>query len=177
MGNTKPCTKPCTLHHGARDQIFQAPFFGGGAWVWGYVCCSMSVVSKLCAHLFFWSRKLLRLHAHLDQTSHYSYELNFWHLWVLIMRGPYLKRTQLLCVICTVCDQPTLACHSLQLPCVHLTWVVFISGFLHTDTALALSESISVELDSEGSVVSTCTGTWILMRFSTCANLKCTCVP
>ena len=131
----------------------------------------------LCTLIFLVKEATKATHTHLDQTSHYSYELNFWHLWVLIMHGPYLKRTQLLCVICTVCEQPTLACHSLQLPCVHLTWVVFISGFLHTDAALALSESISVELDSEGSVVSTCTGTWILMRFSTCANLKCTCVP
>ena len=34
---SKPRTKPRTLRHGARDQIFQAPspFFGGGAWVRG----------------------------------------------------------------------------------------------------------------------------------------------
>ena len=32
---------------------------------------------------------------------------------------PYLKRTQLQCVICThVCEQPALVCHGQQLPCV-----------------------------------------------------------
>ena len=29
-----------------------------------------------------------------------------------------VKRTQLLCVICTVCEQPALVCHGPQLPCV-----------------------------------------------------------
>ena len=35
---SKPRTKPRTLRHEARDEIFQAPspFFGGGAWVRGY---------------------------------------------------------------------------------------------------------------------------------------------
>ena len=32
------------------------------------------------------------------------------------MHGLYLKRTQLQCVICTVCE-PTLVCHDPQLPC------------------------------------------------------------
>ena len=34
---SKPRTKPRTLRHEARDEIFQAPspFFGGGAWVRG----------------------------------------------------------------------------------------------------------------------------------------------
>ena len=32
----------------------------------------------------------------------------------------YVKRTQLLCVICTVCELPALVCHGLQLPCVLL---------------------------------------------------------
>ena len=35
---SKPRTKPRTLRHEARDEIFPAPspFFGGGAWVRGY---------------------------------------------------------------------------------------------------------------------------------------------
>ena len=41
----------------------------------------------------------------------------------------FLKRTQLLCVICTDCEQPALVCHGPQLPCVrHL----HSSGFMPT---------------------------------------------
>ena len=41
---SKPRTKPRTLRHEARDEIFQAPspFFGGGAWVRGYILASFS---------------------------------------------------------------------------------------------------------------------------------------
>ena len=38
----------------------------------------------------------------------------------------YLKQTQLLCVICTICEQPTFVCHGPQLPFVHYSlWVSF----------------------------------------------------
>ena len=96
------------------------------------VCCSVSVVSKTsCSHFF-------------GQWSYYGYthaltklwsfslvlvELNFSRLWVSIMHG----LTWILCVICTVCEQPALVCHGLQLPCV-LTWVVFVpwASFMST---------------------------------------------
>ena len=67
---------------------------------------------------------------------------------------------------------PSVSNLSQQLPCMRLTWVVFVPGFLHTNTALAFSRSIGMELDSAGSTVSTCTGT---TSFKTCTNLKCTC--
>jgi len=37
----------------------------------------------------------------------------------------YLKQAQLLCVNCTVCEQPVLVCHSPQLPCVWLSRLCF----------------------------------------------------
>ena len=130
------------------------------------ICCFMSMVSKTsCSHF---SVEEASTHA----WTKWSYELNLRCLRVLIMHGHYLKRTQLLCTICTICEQPVLVCHGQQLPCMRLTWVVFVPGFLHTNTALASSRAIGMELDSAGSTVSTCTGT---TSFKTCTNLKCTC--
>ena len=145
--------------------------------------------SRICHHLVFHdrgkqnfvqpflrSRKLLRLPTHtLGLNFTLTLWAHLWHLWVFIMHGPYLKRTQLLCMICNICEQPALVCHGPQLPCVRLNWVIFVLGFLHTYAVFTFSTSTGVELDSEGSIVSTCTETWILTSFSTCANLKCTC--
>ena len=42
-----------------------------------------------------------------------------------------LKQTQLLCLICTVCEQRALVYHGPQLPHMHLSL-----GFLHADVEL-----------------------------------------
>ena len=47
--------------------------------------------------------------------------------YVSIMHGPYLKRTQLLCIMCTVCDQAALVCHGPHV-CVNLSCLY--CGFL-----------------------------------------------
>jgi len=68
---------------------------------------------SMCWHPFLRSWKLLRLHTH-AWTKMKSWAESL----VLIMYGPYLKQTQLLCVNFSVCEQPALVCHGLQLPCV-----------------------------------------------------------
>ena len=95
-----------------------------------------------------WSRKLLR-YTHTWTKLHN--EVMSWMscTYVCHLPGPYLKQTQLLCVIW----QDRL-------------WAAFpsLSWF-----AVSFSRSIGMELDSERSIV------WTFMReFSTCANLKCT---
>ena len=97
--------------------------------------CSMSMVSKT-------------LYSHFSgQGSYYSSTLGlnftmeswaeFLGLMSVIMHGPYLKWTQLLCVAWR---------YRLWAACPCLSW-----------SAVAFSRSIVVELDSEGSIVSTFT--------------------
>ena len=42
-------------------------------------------------------------------------KLNIWCLWVLLIHGPNLKPPQPRCARFTICEQPALVCHGLQL--------------------------------------------------------------
>ena len=90
------------------------------------VCCSVSMVSKNFMQPFLRSTKLLlSTHTHtlgLNFTN--CHELNLWRLDVIIY-GPYLKRTQLLCVIWR---------YRLWAACLCLSW-----------SAVVFSRSIGVE--------------------------------
>ena len=68
---------------------------------------------------FIRSRKLLQLH-----TLVLNFTLKSWAESLALTSVDFVwplpvKRTQLLCVICTVCEQPALVCRGQQLPCVH----------------------------------------------------------
>ena len=94
------------------------------------VCCSVSMVSKNFMQPFLRSTKLLlSTHTHtlgLNFTN--CHELNLWRLDVIIY-GPYLKRTQLLCVIWR---------YRLWAACLCLSW-----------SAVVFSRSIGVEFVTE----------------------------
>ena len=98
---------------------------------------SMSMVSKnSCSH--FSSQR-----SYYDFTYPWSKFHNEVMSWIAgafechYMHGPYMKQTQLLCVIWLYCLWAACPCLSWSAVAMHaLTWVVFTPGFFHTDGAL-----------------------------------------
>ena len=105
---------------------------------------------------FLRSRKLLRYtRAWTKLHNVVMTRLNLWRLWLSLWVWLFMALTWSELNYCvwfdgTVCEQPGLVCHGLQ---------------LH-------SVDIGVELDSKGPLIASIC--WLSLNFSTCANLKCT---
>ena len=97
------------------------------------VCCFMSMVSKTSCSNFTCQGSYYTTH-----TLGLNFTIKSWAeslaLMSVIMHGPYLKRTQLLCVIwrsMTICEQPALVCHGSQSR-FHRTWICFSNFEIHS---------------------------------------------